>query len=917
MFGEQKADDRLRRWRRGRGGSVVEGVMTIADAGDRMVDARGGGPGATPGDGLRRLSREAVKAWARRQDWARVGLILGLLMFAGASIVIYRLLEETSWADVKSALDNVGWRSLALSALATVVSYGALIGYDVLALRHVGARSIPFTAIALTSFISNAFTYTLGFGVVTGGAVRWRLYSNFALDPARIIAVGLLCMLTFWLGVAAAAGLSLVIDPDALAPIEGDKAILGFLIGAAIVTGLIAWAALSALRPRSITISGWTMRLPGPRMTLGAILVGLVDTGAAALAFWLLLPAGTDDTFVQVLAVFAIATALGVISHVPGGVGVFEATLILGLPGVPQADLVGALLLFRLVYFGLPFVVAAVSLVAYDLAYRRATVGRVAKTVGTMASAMVPRAAGVAVFLGGAVLLISGATPAEHDRIHMLRNLVPLPFVEASHFAGSVTGLILLIVADGLVRRMANAWRVAVVLLTAGAIFSILKGLDFEEAIVCSTVVALLLASRHEFHRQADLFAVRPSFEWVIAVIVAVGASIWLGFFVSRNVEYETMLWWDFAYRADAPRFLRATLGVVVAAIGIAAWILLHRTRVAVDPAGEEGIAEIKPLAEASTRSDANLALLGDKCFLVDRAHSGFVMYGVQGRSWIAMGDPVAPEEEIDGLVWRFKELVDRAGGTPVFYQVTTAHLPAYLDAGFSLVKLGEEAWVDLEAFTLDGSKGRRLRQSKSKAEREGARFEIVPAEGVAAIIDELEAVSDAWLATKGGKEKGFSLGFWSRPYVLRHDVAIVRHSERITAFANLWRGGGRREFTVDLMRHRPDAPPGTMDLLFIGLLSQAKSEGFRAFNLGMAPLSGLATHRLASLWSRIGAFLYRRGDRFYNFEGLRAFKNKFSPEWRPRYLAYPGGLGLPKILMDVTGLIAASPKRAFDMESQ
>jgi phosphatidylglycerol lysyltransferase len=190
-----------------------------------------------------------------------------------------------------------------------------------------------------------------------------------------------------------------------------------------------------------------------------------------------------------------------------------------------------------------------------------------------------------------------------------------------------------------------------------------------------------------------------------------------------------------------------------------------------------------------------------------------------------------------------------------------------------------------------------------------------VPAAEVPGILDEIEAVSDAWLSAKGGREKGFSLGFFSRETLANDDVAVVRHGGRIVAFANIWRGAQQAEYTVDLMRHREDAPPGVMDLLFIGLLSEAKAEGFRAFNLGMAPLSGLPTHRLASLWSRLGAFLYRRGDRFYNFEGLRAFKNKFDPDWRPKYLAYPGGLGLPQILMDITALIAASPNRALQKD--
>jgi phosphatidylglycerol lysyltransferase len=147
---------------------------------------------------------------------------------------------------------------------------------------------------------------------------------------------------------------------------------------------------------------------------------------------------------------------------------------------------------------------------------------------------------------------------------------------------------------------------------------------------------------------------------------------------------------------------------------------------------------------------------------------------------------------------------------------------------------------------------------------------------------------------------------------MLSCDQGIIRHSGRIVAFANVWRSAEKNEFTIDLMRHRPDIPGGAMDLLFIGLMNQARQEGFRWFSLGMAPLSGLRQHRLAPRWSRLGALIYHRGERFYNFEGLRIFKEKFKPEWRPRYLAYPGGLSLPQILFDVTTLIAASPEKVI-----
>lgn len=858
----------------------------------------------------------AGKGLLKRIDWSRVGLLVGLAVFTIAAAVLYQIFTGLTWSEVHNAAGRIAWNQVALAFVATALSYGALIGYDLLALRHVGARQVPLPIIAFTSFISHAFTYTLGFGVLTGGAVRWRIYQAFGLKPGQILAVGALTTLTFWLGIATVAAVCLTFQPSALAPLDGLAPGLNLAIGLAVIGGVGLWVILSAIRPRSISVGDRTMPLPGPQATLGAILVGLLDTVAAACALWLILPAGPDAGFASFLVVFAIATVLGVISHVPGGVGVFETTLILAQPQIPAADMLVSLILFRLVYYIIPFTVACGLFGAYEIRQRQHSMGRIAKAVHAFARPIIPRVAAVAVFVGGVILLFSSATPEQNYRVDILSDVVPLPFLEVSQLAASIAGLVLLIVSYGLVRRMANARRLAVLLLIAGAISALFKGLDVEEAVICSIVAGLLVLYRDEFYRQADLFSVRPSFEWVIACLVAVGATVWLGFFVYSNVDYQHKLWWDFAYNADAPRFLRATLAMAVVAVGIAAYILMHPSRAAFDPATPEELETLVPLIDASTRSDAHLALLGDKRFLLSASGKGFTMYGVQGRSWIAMSDPVAPEDEIDAMVWRFKELVDRNGGTPVFYQVTTGHLPAYLDAGFSLAKLGEEAWVDLAKFTLEGSEGRRLRQARAKAERSGATFEIVPAGEVDTVIAELEAVSDAWLEEKGNKEKGFSLGFWSSDYIKRYDQAVIRQDGRIVAFANIWRGADKQEYTVDLMRYLPQGPAGMMDLLFIGLLAQAKSEGFAWFNLGMAPLSGLARHRLASLWSRIGAFVYRRGDRFYNFEGLRAYKDKFKPEWRPKYLAFPGGLALPQILMDVTGLIASSPRRALSEET-
>jgi phosphatidylglycerol lysyltransferase len=280
-------------------------------------------------------------------------------------------------------------------------------------------------------------------------------------------------------------------------------------------------------------------------------------------------------------------------------------------------------------------------------------------------------------------------------------------------------------------------------------------------------------------------------------------------------------------------------------------------------------------------------------------------MYRVSGRSWVALGDPIGPRDQHEDLAWQFVELCDRYDAWPAFYEVPEGSLPTYIDMGLSLSKLGEEGLVPLVEFSLQGKHRADLRQARHRAERIGASFSVVPKERISDLIAELEAVSDDWLAHKGVAEKGFSLGRFSAEYIANFDCALVTVSDRIVAFANLWQAPAGREVSIDLMRYTDDAPSGIMDFLFGELLLWAKSHDYAWFNLGMSPLSGLEEHPLAPLWHHVGNLVFRHADDFYNFEGLRRYKEKFSPIWRARYLASPGGLVLPRVFLDSSILIS------------
>jgi phosphatidylglycerol lysyltransferase len=218
---------------------------------------------------------------------------------------------------------------------------------------------------------------------------------------------------------------------------------------------------------------------------------------------------------------------------------------------------------------------------------------------------------------------------------------------------------------------------------------------------------------------------------------------------------------------------------------------------------------------------------------------------------------------------------------------------------------------VATETFTLGGKRGQDVRHGANRAKRDGAAVEMVEPPFAPEQMAELKAVSHAWLSGRGAAEKGFSLGRFDPGYVNLAPVAVVRAGGRAVAFASLMPGYGSREaLSVDLMRHVPDAPPGTMDLLFAELIARARADGYRWFNLGMAPLAGVGETRYARPRERMARLAFEHGNRLYSYKGLRSFKEKFHPEWRGSYLAYPPFTPLPMLLIDIAALVAGGYRR-------
>ncbi|MFT4191851.1 MAG: bifunctional lysylphosphatidylglycerol flippase/synthetase MprF [Comamonas sp.] len=842
----------------------------------------------------------------------RLALLVLVLLAMGSAVFesLEHLLAEVNYRRIVALVNGTPPHLLALATLAAAASYLCLTGYDFSSLRYLGLHGrLRRSTIALTSFIAFALGNTVGLGALAGGAVRMRMFTAAGLEPLQVARAAAFNALAFGVGTATFGAAALLWGASAIEDLVGWPAGLLRLAALLLLAGVggLLWCCAHGRRLR---LRGWQIELPSLRLALQQLVITGADLSFAALTLWILLP--TDGlAWGTYLTFYLLALAVGVISHVPAGLGVFEAVMLLGIGrAVPAAELAAALVLYRVIYFLLPLALAAALLVAHE-ARLQAARARGAAVLGAglplarAAARLSPLLLASLTFIAGIVLLVSGVTPASHSAAELLSVHVPLLLVESAHMVGSICGLLLLVLARGLLHRLDAAWWGALVATGISFWLALPKGIAVHEMMYLGFLFALLVVSRHQFTRRSSLFSQQFDAYWLVCLTATLAAVAWIFFFTYRNVAYSSELWWRFEFNANAPRSLRAALAVALITLVFAIWQLLRRPAGDPAPATPEELRRARAIIASQPSASAHLMLSGDKSVLFSASGRAFLMYGKQGRSWIGLFDPVGPADEWQELIWTFIETAHAHGGRAGFYQVRPERLGLYLDAGMQARKLGEFAWVPLAGFSLKGGRRANLRTSVNRAERDGLRFAVVPAAELPPLLPRLRAISDSWLRKNRSREKGYSLGAFSDDYVGSGPIALVTRDGEPVAFATLMETGRKLEASIDLMRQTADAPPGTMDYLFVQLLLHYQAHGFERFGLGMAPLSGMASHELASNWHRLARLMFGHGERFYHFRGLRAFKEKFDPQWEPRYLIAPGAGAALLIMMDTAALIA------------
>lgn len=482
-----------------------------------------------------------------------------------------------------------------------------------------------------------------------------------------------------------------------------------------------------------------------------------------------------------------------------------------------------------------------------------------------------------------------------------------MPIMRISHLLSVIIGFMLIVLSRGISLRIHRAYVWTGILLLAGAIFTFTKAFDFEEAIFLLIVGLTLWISRARFYRQGAPVEFRTHLFWYALSAVIAFLYFWIGSHVHHGL---------FKYLPAADHIngmFGSKLYAVTALIGLAgAWLLLTmmlllRPNRKMATTAEPG--ELKRLQDFLKHHKGNLLthmlFTGDKSFFWAREGQVLIPYGKVRDKLVVLGDPLGPVKLVPDAIAEFQQYADQFAMSVVFYQATPEFLPIYHECGYRFFKLGEEALIDLENFTLSGKKAADLRSVRNRFEREGYIFEVVPPPFTDELLGELRTVSDEWIM--GRREKGFSLGWFDPSYLEWSPIAVLKkQGEGILAFVSLAPGYDEgRTMSIDLMRHRSGSPNGTMDYLFVKLMEWCKEQGYKIFNLGNAPLSSVGESKSALREEKLASLVFQYGGHWYGFKGLRRYKEKFAPEWEPRYLAYPAWVSLPALTVDLVRLVS------------
>ena len=618
-----------------------------------------------------------------------------------------------------------------------------------------------------------------------------------------------------------------------------------------------------------------------------SIIYELIVTICNIMFFVFVIKQFTDVNFSNLVLIYCVSNVFGQISLMQDGLVVSDLLQIHLLSKLiePRAAII-AILMYRMVSSVIPWIISLIMILRriYDNYNTDQHKKQFAFNILSIFTLIV-----------GIILCLSVATPSILLRIKFLRRFVKKDVLVLARFITLTSGGLLILLSQGIKKSVKKSFYIAETVLLISVFSTLLKGLDIEESIITLILGIVMYIMKDGFTEKAIKFSTK----YFANTIIKLSSVTVFFIFISNSVRkvnfFSSHRKYSLQYLIENKKFI-----LLYVLFGLILSYLAQYTRtkkITFSKLTDEDFSKIdKFLDEYGGNEFSHLVYLNDKNVYFDKTNTVMIMYRPVQNSVIVLGDPIGKKENFVEAINDFIIYCNEYHMNVCFYEINGENLELYCDQGFRFVKVGQDATLNLNEFSLVGKKNRTWRHVINNFDKGNYEFKVE--EATDNLLSQMKVVSDKWLGNKN--EMGFSLGFFDEDYLKRTKIACIYKDNELLAFANLQPFYDNKTLSIDLMRYDRSNEDGLMDFIFIKLILWGQDNNFEKFYLGMAPLSKVGDKIYSKKKEKILNIVYNTQNKIYNFKGLRNYKDKFKPDWSNKYIAYTSDFNLPYILINV-----------------
>lgn len=803
--------------------------------------------------------------------------------------VINKEIKNINMHDLKVLMNEMSLPSKIFFVVFGLFCFSFATIYDFLLVKYY-KMDIPSKEVFKIGWISQSFSNFVGFAGMAGLTLRELMYDKYKIDKNltnRILFIVLFSDMVGLFSLGLPSSISLIIQKYySLVPIL----FIMFLL--VIVFIFIDLLPISHF----IKDDGSVFKREQRPLRLYITLQSTFEWFLAALFFAVTIKYfEADINILQAVTVYVLATIIGLLSMIPGGLGAFEASAIFlfSLIGYSTPNIVLSLLICRICYTIIPWIVGLLLLASNTKDQNKEDFIKKANSISNILAYIL--------LVVGALIVASIILPRIFLKYKFIRRIFPTYLMVINKQITLISGFSLMAISNGIRNRVKLAHALSIVLLVTLIILYALNGQSYMEIVICAALIYALFINRQYFDGLADRISIKKIL--IASVFIFIFYAILAGVYnYKHNIDFiNGFEKYSLAYIKRRP--LKSMMPILITISIYSIFLGLDRRYMPFKTSTKEDMEKFEDFHEKYPYSlTSHSFYMGDKNVFYNSKNTVSMIYRPYKDKIFVFGNPTGLVEDFEEAMDELIEIASAHKMDVAFYQISGKYLEYFVNEGFNLLKLGETALINLNTFSMEGKKFKIMRRTLNSMDGLGLKFKVNLPPFSDDFLNKLNDISIEWLGKR--KEMQFSVGSFDRNYLQKAPIFTIEDQDKIYAFANMFPVKGTKTFSIDLMRHVNEMPSGLMDMMFLSIINWGKAEGYDTFDLGVAPLSNIGNKMYSSTKEKAIKLVYRYGNKIYGFKGLRKFKNKYNPEWKSVFLAYKDEFNLIDTLIKQMNLI-------------